>query len=82
MPTLNEAMVRQEINAKLTTNFLKAITGEVSNDIANLLVSYINERNILTLISSTATTVTIGAGGNVEVEEGPSVYPSLNITFL
>ncbi|MCP1384791.1 hypothetical protein [Runella salmonicolor] len=38
--------------------------------------------NILTLVSFTDATITMGIGGSVQIEEGPSVYPSLNITFL
>lgn len=38
--------------------------------------------NVLTLVSYTDTTVTMGIGGSVTIEEGPSIYPSTSITFL
>ncbi|MCP1384790.1 hypothetical protein [Runella salmonicolor] len=82
MPTLNEAIVRQQINTKFADNYSKAITAQDAREVANLLVDYTIERNFLTLIEYTDTTITLAVGSNVEVEEGPSIYPSLNITFL
>lgn len=54
------------------------IAAEAARDEALDLVG-----NILCYIGETDTTVTMGVGGNIQLEvEGPSPYPSVQITFL
>lgn len=74
----NNAAISESNAAISETNAAASeLAADAARDEAVLAVG-----NILTLVSFTDATITMGIGGNVQIEEGPSIYPSLNITFL